>query len=201
MKKILIVLSLTILLISCSYAASTTIEINGTEFKLPSKYQGGELEDNKYQLDNRFLIELIDDNLAKSIGLWAVENDSSEDLVIENHPVRHFCQYNKYVNGDYSHAYFASGKSVYEIAWTGDNITPDIEKLIKNTPASEIDNDSFYNVLDESVNIYKQEKTDRLNKDAEYNYLESKYQSQFREIESQDNSDLNRILLMHYNQR
>lgn len=200
MKKIVIILSIAILLISCSYAASATVEINDVSFKIPSKYQGGELKNDKYKLDNNFSIECIDDNIPNSIGLWAREKDFSQDLNIENHPVRHFCQYNKYVNGNHSHAYFASGNSIYEIAWVGEEITSDIEKLIKNTPSSKIDDDSFYNLLDESVDIYKKGKIEQDKLDAEYNYMEAMHQSQLRQKAEPDNTDLNRILLMYYNQ-
>ena len=138
MKKIFIILCGAILLLGCCYATDSAVEINSAEFEIPSKYQGGEFNGLEYKLDNTFSIRCVDDNIANAIGLWASESDFSEDLNINNHPVRHFCQYNKYVEGNHSHAYFLSGESVYEIAWTGKEINTDIEKLIKNTPKSEI---------------------------------------------------------------
>lgn len=118
--------------------------------------------------------------------MWATEKDFSEDITINNHPVRHFSQYNKYVGGNLSHAYFASNHSIYEISWTGKEINKDIEKLIENTLESEINDDAFYSALDESVNIYKQQKIDKLNQEAEYNYLEAKYHSQTHQEKSDD---------------
>lgn len=193
MRKILIMLTLTIFLAGSTYA----IDINGVEFDIPSQYQGGEMDDGEYDLDNVFSIRCVDDNVARAIGLWAEEQEFSEDTNIENHPVRHYCQYNPYVGGNHSHAYFVSGKSVYEIAWTGEEITLDIEKLIKNAPESEIDDYAFYSVLDESYNIYKQDKIDRLNEDGEYNTLEAKYQSKTHQ-NTPDDTRFKEILYTYY---
>ena len=197
MKKILTLLSLALLLAGCAYAHDANVEINGTEFELPSAYQGGELSNGKYELENNFSIRCVDGNVAKAIGLWAEEQDFSEDLSISKHPVRHFCQYNKYVNGNQSHAYFATGQTLYEITWTGKEINKDIEKLIKNTPPSEINDDDFYNALDLSYEIYKQDKIDRLNQDGEYNYLDAKLHSSLSQ-DTSDNTKLNEILFTYY---
>ena len=181
-------------MIGCAYA-NDTIKINNVEFEIPEKYTDGELDDNQYRLDNIFSIRCIDDDVAKAIGLWASESESSEDLDIGNHPVRHFCQYNKYVDGNHSHAYFTSGKSVYEISWNGKEIDRDIEKLIKNTPKSKIDEDSFYKALDKSLDIYKEQKKDKLNQESEYNYIEAKYSSQ---QDSYDDTRFKQILFTYY---
>lgn len=198
MKKMLILTVIIILIFNCANATSDSIEINGINFEIPDRYHGGELGDEMYQLDNIFSIRCIDDDVGGAIGLWAVENDSSEDMNIDNHPIRHFIQYNTHVGGNHSHAYFASGDSIYEIAWAGKEINKDIERLIKNTPESEMDNNTFYSTLDEETNIYKQQKIDELNQDAEYNYLEAKFHSQPFQDRS-DNSRIKEILLTSYN--
>ena len=197
MKKILIFTMLLFILIGCAFASST-IKINDAEFQLPSKYQGGELDEDSYKLNNTFSIRCIDDDDAKAIGLWASENEYDNDLNIGNHPVRHFYQYNKYVGGYHSHAYFASDNSCYEIAWTGKEITSDIEKLINNTPSSEIDSDAFYDTLNKAVDIYKEQKIDKLNSDGEYNYLEARQQTQLHQHQSRDDTRFNQILLTYY---
>lgn len=196
-KKIFIIL-LFILVVGCAWAQSdSTIEINGTAFKLPAKYQGGELKNGKYSLDDEFSIQCIDVDISKYIGLWACEKDYGKNLTIEKHPVRHYYQYNEYVHDNQSHAYFASGKSIYEIKWTGNKITDEIENIIKSSPPSEIANDSFNSLLDESIDIYKQERIGRLNKDGEYNYLESKYNSEMQN-NPEDNTGFKEILLTYY---
>lgn len=197
MKKILIFTILLFILIGCAFASST-IKINDAEFQLPSKYQGGELDGDSYKLNNTFSIRCIDDDDAKAIGLWASEKEYDNDLNIGNHPVRHFYQYNKYVGGYHSHAYFASDNSCYEIAWTGKEITSDIEKLINNTPSSEIDSDAFYDTLNKAVDIYKEQKIDKLNSDGEYNYLEARQQTQLHQHQSRDDTRFNQILLTYY---
>jgi len=198
MKRIMVALTLTILLMSFVYAGSN-VKVNDAEFSLPPKYQGGELDNNSYRLNNTFSIRCIDENVAGTIGLWASEKEFEEDLDIANHPVRHFYQHNSYVNDYHSHAYFASGKSVYEIAWTGKEINRDIENLIKNTSPSEISEDAFYNALDKSIDIYKEQKINQLNLDGEYNYQEAKYQSKLHEQQTPDDRKLNQILLTYYN--
>ena len=198
MKKIFII-AIIFLIIGCAYAQNnSTISINGVEFEIPDKYQGGELNNGKYQLDNVFSIRCIDDTLAESIGLWAQESDYTSNLTIGNHPVRHYCQYNQYVKGNQSHAYFISGQSAYEISWTGSEIDSDIESLIKNTPDSKISADDFYDALDDSIDIYKQQKINKLNQDAEYNYLETKYLSQYSQQNTNDNTRFKEILLTYY---
>lgn len=72
----------------------------------------------------------VDDNIPKAIGLWIAEQDFGEDISVGKHPVRHFYQYNATVEGNDSHAYFASGKSVYEISWVGEI---DSYSLMRNT--------------------------------------------------------------------
>lgn len=198
MKKILLILMLSFLLLNFAYADDGTVEIKKATFKIPDKYLGGEKTKDSYRLDNVFSIRCIDNNTSKSIGLWASEKDSSEDLTIKNHPVRHYCQYNKYVEENHSHAYFASGKSIYEISWLGEEIDNDIEKLIKNTPPSKIDSADFYNLLDESLKSYKLEKIDELNRNGEYNYLKAKSQSQYNQQETHDDAQLKEILLTYY---
>lgn len=199
MKKLLIILLFTSLILTCTYASPSEVDINGVEFKLPFKYQGGELKDNEYELKDTFSIECIDDNVPTAIGLWATESESSEDITIGYHPVRHFCQYNEYINAYHSHAYFVSGESAYEISWTGKQIDEDIEKLINNTPKSKIDADTFYTVLDKSVDIYKLQKIDKLNQEAEYNYLEAKYQFQSSQQKAPDDTRFKEILTTYHN--
>ena len=62
---------------------------------------------------------------------------------------------------------------------------------------SKIDEDAFYNALDASVKIYKENKISKLNHEAEYNYLEAKHSPQ----QSQNNHDdarFKQILFTYY---
>lgn len=185
MKKILIIL-ITVILVGCVYAQDNmTVEINGVSFEIPEKYQDGRTYKNGYSSDT-FHIICVDDDLPRQIGLWAREKDYEKNLTISNHPTRHYYQYNPQDKDNYSHVYFASGNSIYEISWEGNNITPDIEKLIKNTPPSKIDEYEFYSILDESINTYKIIKKQQDESDAEYNYLEAKYHESLSDKNSDD---------------
>ena len=195
MRKLLFLI---ILILSLSFVyANNTIEINGAGFEIPEKYLGGTEISNGYRLENQFSIYSIDDDLPGHAGFWGSEKDFSQDLKIGNHPVRHYCAYNQYVGGNYSHAYFASGDSVYEINWIGNNITPDIKKLIINTPDSKINEDDFYNELDDSINVYKEDRNDKLDESSKYNHNNAKYSSH----EKKDNRKINEILLTMMNQK
>lgn len=160
---------------SVSAQVNSTIEINGVNFEIPDEYQDGKVLDKGYRFNNSFSIYCIDDNIPKSLGLWACEKDYEENLTIDNHPVRYYYQYNSYVKNNLSHAYFASGDSFYEISWIGNEISPEIKKIISDSPKSNISSDTFYNVLDESVDIYYEMRKEQLNQDSEYNYLQSRY--------------------------
>ena len=199
MKKAFILIIFLLITLGCSYAYENSTEVNGISFELPDKYAGGENTLNGYRLENNFSIQCIDDNIASAIGLWAAKSEYSEDLTINGHPVRYFYQYNQYVHNNDSHAYFATNESIYEISWVGNNITPEIEKMISDTPKSKIDNAIFYDILDDCFKKYKEERTDKLNHDAVYNYLESKYSSANNPQKTNDNKRLNEILLTYYN--
>lgn len=196
-KKILIIL-ITLVFISSVWAQNESIvNINGINIEIPPKYQNGEFENNGYRLENQFSIECIDNNIPKHIGLWASEKDYNKDLNIEQHPVRHYFQYNQYVHDNQSHAYFASGNSIYELTWIGNSIPKEIEDMIKSTPPSKISEHDFNQKLDNSIKIYKSEKIKKLNDDGEQNYLEAKYHSQIPS-DRQDDRQFKEILLTHY---
>ncbi len=181
MKKIFMILILSVLLVGFAYADNDTFNINNATFKIPPKYQGGEFQHGSYRLDGNFSIRCVDDDIPKAIGLWAAEQDFQEDISITNHPVRHFYQYDRYFEGNYSHAYFASGKSVYEISWVGEKIDGNIKKLIEDTPPSNISDDDFFGLLNVSFEIYKLEKLKQDEYDAQYNHMEAKYNEQLRQ--------------------
>ncbi|MBR6993933.1 MAG: hypothetical protein IKH85_07650 [Methanobrevibacter sp.] len=201
MKKILIILILSILLLGFVHAKSDSVEIDNVTFKIPPKYQGGEFKYGYYRLDNKFSIRCVDDNIPKAIGLWTAEQDFGEDISVGKHPVRHFYQYNTYVEGNDSHAYFASGKSVYEISWVGEKIDKDIKQLIKSTPPSKISNDDFYDLLDVSYEIYKLERQMQDEYDAQYNYMEAKYNEQLKQtkIDQQHDNRMKELWITYIN--
>ena len=201
MKKILMILILSMLLVGFAYGENDTIEINNVTFKIPQEYQGGEFKHGFYRLNGNFSIRCVDDDIPKAIGLWVAWQDFQEDTTIGNHPVRHFCQYGTYAEGNHSHAYFASGKSVYEISWVGEKINKDIEKMIESTPPSEIGDDDFFDLLDVSFEIYKIERVEQLNYDAQYNIMEAKYHEQLKQekIDQDRDNHMKELLITYIN--
>lgn len=201
MKKLLILIFV-LLLVGGAYAQnSKTVDINNVTFEIPSKYQGGNEISNGYRLNNIFSIRCVDKDVPKAIGLWATESDYAEDLTISDHPARYFYQYNPHVNGNHSHIYFVSGESVYEISWVGNYIPEDIKSIIENSPKSQIDADAFYSALDNSVELYKEQKINQLNRDGEYNYLEAKHDSPHYNHDWTDDTRFKEILLTYYNRK
>lgn len=100
--------------------------------------------------------------------------------------MKFYYQYNPSSKDNYSHAYFASENSIYEISWLGNNITSDIEKFIRDTPPSKINKDKFYSILDESIKIYEIIKSQQDEWDAKYNYFEAKYHNHYQKIQMID---------------
>ncbi len=180
------VIFLFLLLFSLFIATISAVTVNDIEFNIPKEYQGGENKTNGYQLENIFGIFCIDDNKPQTIGFWAGESEYSENLEIGNHPVRYYYSYNEYVNDNMSHAFFASGNSFYEIFWVGNEISPDIEKLIKDTPDSNIDSESFYSSVDDSIDIYIKDK-DRSYYDDLYDDYNSRNTPRDRSSKSDNN--------------
>lgn len=143
-----------IISISCVYAVDSsdwnTVRVNDVDFKIPPKYDGGEMVDSYYTFKdlNTFGILCVDDYLANNYGYWY--NFKGENLTIGTHDVAYFTQYNKYVNHDVSHAYFSSGNSIYCICWNGGEMNEEIEEIIINTPDSSYDTSRFYEILNEA---------------------------------------------------
>ena len=197
MFKKICVIFLFLLFISSFIGFVSAVTVNGVDFNLTKEYLGGENKTDGYQVNNTFGIFCIDDMMPQKIGFWDRESDYSEDLEIGNHPVRYYYSYNKYVSDNMSHAYFTSGDSFYEIFWVGNNITPDIEKLIRNTPDSKIDSDSFYSIVNESIDTYVQSRNERLNYDSQYNYYESR-SSQQDNSKGYNDEKIRELLISYY---
>lgn len=123
-KKIFLSLLLIALIISigCANAVDSsnwkTVKINDVDFKIPPKYQGGDINNDHtnyhYNDLNTFGILCIDDYIASSYGCW--HNFKGKNLTIGSHDVAYFYQYNNFAKHDVSHAYFSSGDSIYCIS-------------------------------------------------------------------------------------
>ena len=166
-KKLFLSLLLIALIISmgCANAVDSsnwkTVKINDVDFKIPPKYQGGDINNdhmNSHYKDlNTFGILCIDDYIASNYGCW--HNLKGKNLTIGSHDVAYFYQYNNFAKHDVSHAYFSSGDSIYCISWGSGEMTDEIEAIIINTPDSSYDTSTFYGILNEAKQEYDNEQT------------------------------------------
>ncbi|WP_299523592.1 hypothetical protein [uncultured Methanobrevibacter sp.] len=160
-KKILISLLFISLIISinCVNAVDNsdwkTVKVNNVDFKVPPKYQGGELSnsDNCYMITNIFTfgIRCVDDYLDSSYG--DDYNFKAKNSTIGTHDVSYITEYVNVIKHNVSYVYFSSGDSIYCISWNG-QMNEEIEEMIINTPDSSYDADTFYGILDEARHKY-----------------------------------------------
>ena len=136
-----------------------TVKINDVDFKIPPKYQGGDINNNHtnyhYNDLNTFGILCIEDYIASSYGCW--HNFKGKNLTIGSHDVAYFYQYNNFAKHNVSHAYFSSGDSIYCISWGSGEMTDEMEEIIINTPDSSYDTATFYGILNEAKQDYEKE--------------------------------------------
>ena len=115
-KKLFLSLLLIALIISvgCVNAVDSsnwkTVKVNDVDFKIPPKYQGGEINTARtnyhYNDLNTFGILCVDDYLPSSYGCWY--NFKGKNLTIGSHDVAYFHEYNNFAKHYVSHAYFSS---------------------------------------------------------------------------------------------
>ena len=163
-KKLFLSLLLIALIISvgCVNAVDSsnwkTVKVNDVDFKIPPKYQGGEINTARtnyhYNDLNTFGILCVDDYLPSSYGCWY--NFKGKNLTIGSHDVAYFHEYNNFAKHNVSHAYFSSGDSIYCISWGSGEMTDEMEEIIINTPDSSYDTATFYGILNENhFKIYR----------------------------------------------
>ena len=134
-------------------------DLNDVDFKIPPKYQGGEINTARtnyhYNDLNTFGILCVDDYLPSSYGCWY--NFKGKNLTIGSHDVAYFHEYNNFAKHNVSHAYFSSGDSIYCISWGSGEMTDEMEEIIINTPDSSYDTATFYGILNEAKQDYEKE--------------------------------------------
>jgi hypothetical protein len=132
----------------------SAVEIRGVDFEIPDKYSDGELKSYGYifEKENTFSILCID-YLMQKYAEWAFESIYSENITIGSHEAVH------YVNpGNISHLVFSVGDSIYCISWNSSEITPEIEKLVIDSPDSNLTSSKFYSKLENELAEYISEK-------------------------------------------
>lgn len=173
MKKI-IILSLIFLLIGCVYAGEySTVNVGGVNFEIPSEYSGGNVKSNQYVYKDlrTFAILCVDDYLVNNFGGWASTCDYAQEISIDGRPCMLLIMYNKYIDANVSYLYFPVNKSVYCICFKSDNITPEISHIVETAPDYNMSSDTFYGLLDEAYDKYKERQFWDASNDDTYDYI------------------------------
>ncbi|WP_303335090.1 hypothetical protein [Methanobrevibacter sp.] len=138
-----------------------TVAIEGHSFKIPPKYDGGELKAHSYTIGNwnNFEIACVDSYITSNYGYVASQQLVGDDLTINGHPARYFCSYNKYEKTDLSRIYFPVGKSIYYVSWQSSNLSEDVNEIVASSEPSQISEEIFYEILDQALQDYKNEES------------------------------------------
>lgn len=156
----------------CCYAAEySTVNVNGIDFEIPSEYAGGDIKDNQYVYHDlrTFAILCVDDYLVNNFGGWASTCDHAQEITIDGRPCTLLTTYNKYIDANVSYLYFPVNESVYCICFKSDNLTPEISHIVETAPDYNMSSDTFYGLLDEAYNDYKESQyQDALDDDVYY---------------------------------
>jgi hypothetical protein len=77
--------------------------------------------------------------------------------------------YNKYIDANVSYLYFPVNESIYCICFKSDNLTPEISHIVETAPDYNMSSDTFYGLLDQAYEDYKESQyQDALNDDDVY---------------------------------
>ena len=133
-----------------------SLQIEGQEFKIPPRYDGGEIKDNVYKNDHNYFRLSKDkgdlgaygsDITVSSIyGAYYVNIAGHDAVVIRDDVGRHFS--NKGSNRTVIH--FTSGRNYFRVAYLGNAVTPEIRELIASTPSSSIPFNEFKRKLNDA---------------------------------------------------
>ena len=149
MKKFFLILVFFLLISQVS-----GVEIRGVDFEIPDKYSDGDLKSYGYVYNNENTFSILCiDLLMQKYAEWAYESSFSENITIGSHDAVH------YVDGrNISHLIFSCGKSFFSISWNSSEITPEIEKLVYDSPDSNLTSSQFYSKLENELAEYEMDK-------------------------------------------
>lgn len=149
MKRIFLILVFFLLISQVS-----AVEIRGVDFEIPDEYSGGDLKSYGYIYndENTFSI-LCMDYLMQKYAEWAYESSFSENITIGSHDAVHYVD-----NRNVSHLIFSVGDSIFCISWNSSEITPEIEKLVYDSPDSNLTSSQFYSKLENELVEYEMDR-------------------------------------------
>ena len=180
MKKIILVMSIFVL-VGCVYAEEfSTVNVNGVDFEIPSKYANGDSSKGKYVFNDlrTFAILCVDDYIVSNYGGFYKICDSSH----------------KYIDNNVSYLYFPCEKSVYCICYQGNDVNGSISHIVESASPSNMSDETFYGLLNEAYKEHQnREYLDTLTDDN------SDYVSKTNQHETYSNDQLVKwYLLTHW---
>lgn len=140
-----------------------TITLDSVKFSIPPQYQGGNpVNENSttYMLDTVFDFAIQSLNTTSSLehiyGYESTVDDivSIKEKTIGNHDVIVITSNRTICNHYVTYAFFVIGNKIFSTSFNGREITPDISKMIENTPKQEISKKQFYKTLDQAQSNY-----------------------------------------------
>ena len=182
MKKIILVMSIFVL-VGCVYAEEfSTVNVNGVDFEIPSKYANGDS------------ILCVDDYIVSNYGGFYKICDSSQKMTVGDRPCMHLVIYNKYIDNNVSYLYFPCEKSVYCICYQGNDVNGSISHIVESASPSNMSDETFYGLLNEAYKEHQnREYLDTLTDDN------SDYVSKTNQHETYSNDQLVKwYLLTHW---
>ena len=153
MKRIIIILLILVFLLPVCAGAESTVNVDGVDFTIPQKYSGGELTDSCYMLNNAYTFRILSLASEKNLKLNFGYDSSSDDVLdiresyVGGHNAVVIYSNKTICEHEVVSIYYACGDKIFVISYNGSEVTPEIEKMIENTPESSISGETLYNTL------------------------------------------------------
>lgn len=157
------------------------VTINGIDFKIPPKYNGGELIGDEgnyttYMLETVFNFSISAlNNEIDLVEVYGYEStiDELKNLSLKHiggHDVVILHSYRSVCEHDVIYLFYGIGDEIYAISYNGTKITPEIKEIIKNTPKSNMTKNELYKKLDDAQASYVEK---QIEYEEAYNYQEA----------------------------
>ncbi|MBQ6100172.1 MAG: hypothetical protein IJL02_09990 [Methanobrevibacter sp.] len=161
-KLIILIFALFLLMNAVSSIDSsnwTKASVGYEEFKIPPQYENPYKSDfHMYQFGediDEFTIRYVNPNIMELYGYFLEHNSYIKKVEVSGHDAIHFMTYDRHDETNNSKLWFSAGEEFYYITWRGNNITPEIEEIVKSASKSNYTHDEFYKVLNDEFQNYK----------------------------------------------
>ena len=163
LKKLIILILAIFMLMNAVNALDSSnwseAKIGFEEFKIPPQYENPYSSDfNMYEYDydiDVFTIRYVNPRIMDLYGYFLEKNSYIEKVNVGGHDAVYFLSYDRNDEANNSKLWFSAGDEFYYIAWRGNNITPDIEEVVKSASDSSYNKTEFYSILNDNYQNYK----------------------------------------------